>query len=142
MSTMRDAVHERVEKLRSGHERRKGGRHGYLVRPVTLTIGWLVVIVGLITIPLPGQGWLTTFFGVGILSLEVNWARRLLDWGIAQYDRFFEWYHRQSRWVRYALIALLVVVIWAIFAGMFYGSWASGSLGFADSFFQRLGIVR
>ncbi len=34
--------------------------------------------------------------GSGILSLEVHWARHLLEWGVHQYDRFFDWFGRQS----------------------------------------------
>lgn len=113
---MHDEVHSRVARLREHHERLKEAKHGYLVRPLTLVVGWAVLIIGLITIPLPGQGWLTTFLGLGILSFEVAWAHRLLGWGVHQYERFFRWYKAQSRTVRYALVGLLIVVIWIVFA--------------------------
>ena len=74
-------VYRRVDRLAQTHVKAKGGRYGYLVRPLTLVLGWSVLILGLITIPLPGQGWLTTFLGVGILSFEQRWARRLLRAG-------------------------------------------------------------
>lgn len=43
-----------------------------------LALGWLVIIVGLILIPLPGPGILVILGGVVILSLESARARWLL----------------------------------------------------------------
>lgn len=40
-------------------------------------VGWAVLIVGLVTIPAPGQGWATVFLGLAILSTEFAWARRV-----------------------------------------------------------------
>lgn len=129
MATMRDSISSRVERLRRFHEHQKSRRFGFLVRPLTLLLGWTVLIVGVLTIPLPGQGWLTTFVGVGILSLEQHWAHRLLEWGVERYDRFFAWFARQSAGVRIMLIVLLIAVIWAIFGVGVYLFWRSG--GFA-----------
>lgn len=129
MATMRDSISSRVERLRGFHEHQKSRRFGFLVRPLTLLLGWTVLIVGVLTIPLPGQGWLTTFVGVGILSLEQHWAHRLLEWGVELYDRFFAWFARQSAGVRIMLIVLLIAVIWAIFGVGVYLFWRSG--GFA-----------
>ena len=53
------------------------GRNG---RRIALTIaGFLVVLIGLILIPLPGPGWLIVFLGLGILAREYVWAERLLN---------------------------------------------------------------
>ncbi|MBD0856139.1 TIGR02611 family protein [Corynebacterium striatum] len=142
MGTMREAVHERVENFRDRHSRSKEAKYGFLVRPLTLTLGWTILIVGLITIPLPGQGWLTTFVGIGILSLEVHLARHLLEWGVHQYDRFFDWFGRQSMRTRALLITLLIVIIWLVFALILWGSWATGYLDFLNGFFAWLGITR
>ncbi|MEK7374821.1 MAG: PGPGW domain-containing protein [Thermodesulfobacteriota bacterium] len=43
-----------------------------------LTLGWAVVIVGLILIPLPGPGVLAILAGLAILSLKSAWARWML----------------------------------------------------------------
>lgn len=40
------------------------------------TLGFTVLIVGLILIPLPGPGLLVTIAGLFILSLEFTWADR------------------------------------------------------------------
>lgn len=95
MASMRDTIGEKVEKLTAHHSALKERRHGYLVRPLTLIVGWLVVVGGIVTIPAPGPGWVTVFVGVGILSLELRWAQRLLEWGVARYDVFDDWFHRQ-----------------------------------------------
>lgn len=139
---MRDAVEHRVDQLRGSHAGLKRRRFGFLVRPATVTIGWVVLIIGLITIPLPGQGWLTTFLGVGILSLEQRWARSVLDWGVHQYDRCTAWFKRQSKPVRWFLIALLVAVIWVVFVGTAFIAWRAGQVDFLSPVFRTAGLER
>lgn len=139
---MRQKVYRRVDRIAGTHMRAKEGRYGFLVRPVTLALGWTVLIIGLITIPLPGQGWLTTFFGVGLLSLEQNWARRLLRFGVQLYDRFYFWFKRQPRAFRITAVSLLVFVIWAVFLGVAWGTWKSGSLDFLTPYLRDLGVLR
>lgn len=41
--------------------------------------GFIVIIIGIILIPLPGPGLLVIFAGLFILSLEFAWAERHLD---------------------------------------------------------------
>ena len=49
-----------------------------LVRIGRMTLGFLVVIIGIIALPLPGPGWLIIAAGLTILSKDVAWADRLL----------------------------------------------------------------
>lgn len=140
MGTMREMVNQRVESLGRFHQRSKETRYGYLVRPLTLILGWTVFIVGLITIPLPGQGWLTTFLGIGILSLEQQWARSFLAWGVHQYDRFFDWYRRQNVKTRVMLIALLIIIIWVTFIVAGYITWRIGWAPWLDPFARWIGL--
>ncbi|GGO11126.1 membrane protein [Corynebacterium marinum] len=139
---MRQMVYRRVDRLAQTHVKAKGGRYGYLVRPLTLVLGWSVLILGLITIPLPGQGWLTTFLGVGILSFEQRWARRLLRAGVHQYDRFYFWFNRQSQLFRITVVAILIAVIWAVFLFIIWGTWKMGSLDFLTPYAQGVGLSR
>ncbi len=139
---MREMVSERIERIKDTHSRAKEGRYGFMVRPLTLTLGWTIVIIGLITIPLPGQGWLTTFIGVGILSLEQRWAKNLLVRGVHLYDWFFAWFHRQRQSVRVTLVILLIVVIWIVFIAIVYGMWRAGTLDFLTPWAAQLGLVR
>ena len=85
MSAMGEAVHERVEKIRAHHEKLKQHpRFGFLIRPLTVVGGWLMLILGFIAIPFPGPGWLMVFVAIGILSLELEWPHRLLHWSVAK----------------------------------------------------------
>ena len=46
---------------------------------IVAVIGFLVLIIGIILIPLPGPGILISIAGLFILSLEFTWAERHLD---------------------------------------------------------------
>ena len=43
-------------------------------------VGWLIVIVGLALVPLPGPGWAIVFVGLSVLATEFTWAERLKRW--------------------------------------------------------------
>lgn len=49
-----------------------------LVRVARMSVGFLVVIIGIIALPLPGPGWLIIAAGLTILSKDIAWAERLL----------------------------------------------------------------
>ena len=51
----------------------------FLRRVAIGTLGFSVLVIGLILIPLPGPGLLVTVAGLFILSLEFAWAERHLD---------------------------------------------------------------
>jgi uncharacterized protein (TIGR02611 family) len=42
-------------------------------------LGFLIVVIGIILLPLPGPGTLVIIGGVAVLANEYDWARRLLD---------------------------------------------------------------
>jgi uncharacterized protein (TIGR02611 family) len=49
-------------------------------RRIAVTIvGFAVLILGIILIPLPGPGWAVVFGGLAILATEYVWAQRLLN---------------------------------------------------------------
>lgn len=81
-------------------------------------IGGTVVLVGIITIPYPGPGWLTVFIGLGILATEFKWAAGVLKYARGKYDLWVEWLARQSWWIKAfvsCLVGLVVVVtIWLL----------------------------
>jgi uncharacterized protein (TIGR02611 family) len=49
---------------------------------VTMLIGFVLLILGLIMMVTPGPGLLFIFFGLSILALEIEWARELNKQGI------------------------------------------------------------
>lgn len=81
-------------------------------------LGGLVVLLGIITIPYPGPGWLIVFAGLGILSTEFDWAQRTLSRVRAKYDAWQEWVEKQRVWVRIALgaatFALVVLTVYLV----------------------------
>ncbi len=69
------------QRLRHHRERiRATPRVGAAYRIVVAVAGAGVVAVGIVALPLPGPGWLIIFSGLGILTSEFEWARRLLGY--------------------------------------------------------------
>lgn len=51
----------------------------FIRKIVFAAIGFPVLIIGLILIPLPGPGILVSFLGLFILSFEFDWAKKYAD---------------------------------------------------------------
>ena len=49
---------------------------------LTMVIGVILLILGLIMLVTPGPGILFLFFGISILALELEWARELNKQGV------------------------------------------------------------
>ena len=49
-----------------------------LIRIPRMILGFVIVIVGIIALPLPGPGWLIILAGLGILSVDFVWAANLI----------------------------------------------------------------
>jgi len=49
-----------------------------VVRVARIGVGFLVTLIGLIAIPLPGPGWLIVIFGLTILARDFAWAARAI----------------------------------------------------------------
>ena len=75
--------------------------HGY--RLVVGVVGGVVVAFGLVTIPLPGPGWLTVIAGLFLLATEFTWAERLLHYTRQRVHAWTQWLGRQRAWVRVAV---------------------------------------
>jgi uncharacterized protein (TIGR02611 family) len=85
-------------------------------------VGTIVLIAGIIMIPYPGPGWLTVFAGLGILSTEYVWAKRLLRFAKTKYDAWAEWVAHQNKYIKAALwIATAVVVVLTLWLLNAYG---------------------
>ncbi|MFG1925930.1 TIGR02611 family protein [Cryptosporangium sp. NPDC048952] len=73
---------------------------GFPYRVAITVVGVVVVILGLIMVPAPGPGWLVVIAGLGILSTEYSWARRLLHFTQRQVAAWTRWVLRQPLAVR------------------------------------------
>ena len=58
-------------------------------------VGGLVVAFGIVTIPLPGPGWLTVIAGLFVLATEFAWAERLLEYTRRHVEGWTAWLGRQ-----------------------------------------------
>ncbi len=52
---------------------------GWFARTGSESLGWVLVPVGIILMPLPGPGTLILVAGVALLARHYSWARRILD---------------------------------------------------------------
>jgi uncharacterized protein (TIGR02611 family) len=110
----------RWEGLRVFRQRIRATRAGRLsLRIAVGVVGSVVVVVGLLLIPLPGPGWLIVLAGLAILSLEFEWAQRLLTFTRLQLERWWHWLGRQH-WTVRALaglvgLAFAATVVWLSF---------------------------
>ncbi len=85
-------------------------------RGVVAVVGFGVVVLGLLLIPLPGPGWLIVFAGLAVLATEFEWAARLLRYARRQVQAWSRWVQRQSPATRVVLgmagVAVLAGVVW------------------------------
>ena len=77
-------------------------------------VGGAVVAVGLVTIPLPGPGWLTVIAGLVVLASEFLWAERLLEFTKRHVRAWTEWLGRQRMWVRILVGAATAAFVYAV----------------------------
>jgi uncharacterized protein (TIGR02611 family) len=77
-------------------------------------VGGLIVAVGLVTIPLPGPGWLTVIAGLFVLATEFTWAERLLEYTKRNVKAWSEWLGRQPVWVRLGIAALTAAFVYGV----------------------------
>jgi uncharacterized protein (TIGR02611 family) len=83
-------------------------------RIVVGVIGTLVVALGLVTIPLPGPGWLTVIAGLFVLATEFVWAERLLQFTRGHVTRWTDWVGAQPVWVRIVLAAVTAAFVYGV----------------------------
>jgi uncharacterized protein (TIGR02611 family) len=82
-------------------------------------VGSAIVVVGLVLLPAPGPGWLIIFAGLAVLASEFEWAQRLLDYARRRVRQWTAWTARQNLFVRALVVLAIVVLVLAIFWGLF-----------------------
>lgn len=106
-------------------------------------VGGLLLVAGVIMIPGPGQGWATVFLALAVLSTEFSWARRVRHGLWVRLVAARDQYSRRSPRTRALLLAVMVVVVLGVLAGVFWGSLAVTGLpgwlpGTAEGVLTRL----
>lgn len=67
---------------------------------ITMVLGFVLLLLGLIMMVTPGPGLLFIFFGLSILALEIEWARELNKQGMQGLERLvhkFKTFFRKQR---------------------------------------------
>jgi uncharacterized protein (TIGR02611 family) len=82
---------------------RRSVNHSYRVG--VGVVGGLIVALGLVTIPLPGPGWLTVIAGLFVLATEFLWAERLLEFTKKHVKRWTDWVGTCPVWLRFLIAA-------------------------------------
>jgi len=111
-----DEGHSLRERVAGSRWRRRIGARRSLDTPyrvVVGVIGSLVVAFGIVTIPLPGPGWLTVIAGLFVLATEFAWAERLLAYTRRRVGQWTEWLGRQSVVLRVAVALLTAAFVCA-----------------------------
>ena len=108
------SLRERVAE--SGWRRRLAARRTLdaSYRVAVGVVGGLVVAVGVVTIPLPGPGWLTVIAGLFVLATEFTWAERLLEFTRRHVNRWTEWLGRRSVAVRVGVGLLTAAFVYGV----------------------------
>lgn len=99
-SRLIDGLKERRERHRERHR---------LVRVAAATGGFLIVLLGIVLIPLPGPGLLVVAVGLAVLALEFAWAEHLLEKTVDRLSEAGEKVKRAGP-VQQAAVALLGVL--------------------------------
>jgi uncharacterized protein (TIGR02611 family) len=77
-------------------------------------LGFIVIVVGIVLLVVPGPGWVTIFLGLGIWATEFSWARNLLKFARRQVGAWTRWVRRQPRWVSIGIGAAGLIVVGVI----------------------------
>jgi uncharacterized protein (TIGR02611 family) len=106
---------DRFWRLRDRAVRTAIGRFAWKI--AIALIGFVIVVVGIVLLPLPGPGWLIIFAGLGVWATEFDWASRLLAWTKVKVRVATSWIGRWPRSVKGAAAALCVAAIYPLWLG-------------------------
>ena len=82
-----------------------------------ITVGSLLLMLGIVAIPYPGPGWLIVFAALAILARDFEWAQRALDYTKSKYDAWQVWLKKQPLivkaiiWTATALIVIATIYL-------------------------------
>ncbi len=97
-----------------------------LKRILTDTAGYVLILLGVLSSPLPGPGGIPLMLaGLGILSIHNVWAQKLRDRLLQHGGKFVEKLFPQNRWIQllYDLLVILLLVLVAVLIGRHAALW-------------------
>lgn len=106
-------------------------------RAVIGTVGFTLLVIGVIAIPYPGPGWLIVFAALAILATEYAWAQRLLIFAKGKYDAWEDWVNQQGWPIQVVLwtltAAVIVLTVWLVNGYGFINQWLDLGLDWVQS---------
>lgn len=107
---------------------RQHPRWNHAYRAGVGAVGTLMILCGAVMVPLPtpGFGWILIFLGLGVMSTEFAWAKKLTHWVRRGYDWVRHWFGRRSMAERVSMVSAVVVLVLGVL-------WLSGMMGTAAS---------
>ncbi|MEO8851802.1 MAG: TIGR02611 family protein [Allobranchiibius sp.] len=81
-----------------------------IYRVFIAVLGFAIVALGVVLLPLPGPGWVIIFIGLGVWSSEFEWASDLLSWTKDKVWGWTRWLGRQNAAVR-GLVSLAIAAL-------------------------------
>ena len=94
----------------------RSNRHSHMVYRIGVAIvGLVIIVLGLIMVPLPGQGWLVVILGLAVLASEFGWAKRLLYLVRRALKAWTGWLLRQPWWTKGLVLLLTAAAVVAFF---------------------------
>lgn len=81
---------------------------------LTLVIGFVLLILGLIMMVAPGPGVLFIFFGLSILALEIEWARELNKQGLQGLERIMARIKNAKPKDLFVVFAIAEAITWTL----------------------------
>ena len=110
MRSLRERIAE--TKWRRRLASRRSVNHSYRIG--VGIVGGLIVALGIVTIPLPGPGWLTVIAGLFVLATEFTWAERLLEFTKKHVKRWTDWVTSQPVWVRVLIAVATAAFVYGV----------------------------
>ena len=95
----------------TGHqeETEEEARRHVVIRVGTIVVGFIVLLGGLAMMVLPGPGIVGILAGLGILSRELAWAERMIEY--VQKKARIDELKKQPRWVQASMWVLTIVAV-------------------------------
>lgn len=118
MALLREAAIEAEYATGRQEETEEQARRHVIIRVGTIVVGFVVLLAGLAMLVLPGQGILTVIAGLAILSRELPWAERVLEYARkrAKLDELKE----QPIWVKAVVWTITLAAVGASVWWMFF----------------------
>lgn len=103
--------HNRAHPIRQRIERYQRWAHDgsplrrVVVRALVAVIGCVLLVSGVAMLVLPGPGWVFIFLGIGVWSMEFDWAHRLNQWALKKLS---------VAWARWHATPLMQWWLWCV----------------------------